>query len=272
MTAASESSSLGHLSETGAEGGGKKNKKRGKKKRRKDRRKQHAGKCSKEQHRQSDLSVLMTDDLDTEDAKCPDNHPISPLNSDPSVSVSSTKGPNIENQKSSEKSIVNCDEIVKDNEEEEDEDCDTNELEMLERLAEDASQDDDTMSTTPTSSTVIKDKETPSLSSAMSVSSAKMTPVSSSMSVEAEECLIKPSSSVSSSSTMSVTPDTVISAAHVTPDPSLPPEIVVKSPGSSDEEMEDLSRLVLCSAPSVPQPVVQSRRRPLLALSHLRHY
>ena len=40
--------------------------------------------------------------------------------------------------------------------------------------------------------------------------------------------------------------------------------------------------LVLCSAPSVPQPVVQSRRRPLLgpspgwkrllALSHLRHY
>ena len=42
------------------------------------------------------------------------------------------------------------------------------------------------------------------------------------------------------------------------------------------------SRLELCSAPSVPQPVVQSRRRPLLGpspgrkrllpLSHLRHY
>ena len=32
-------------------------------------------------------------------------------------------------------------------------------------------------------------------------------------------------------------------------------------------------RLVLCiSAPSVPQPVVQSRRRPLLALSHLKHF
>ena len=42
------------------------------------------------------------------------------------------------------------------------------------------------------------------------------------------------------------------------------------------------SQLVLCSAPSVPQPVVQSQRRPLLgpspgcrrllALSHLRHF
>ena len=102
--------------------------------------------------------------------------------------------------------------------------------------------------TTPPSATVIKDKET-SMTSAMSVSPAKMTPVSSSMSVEAEECLIKPSPSVSSSLTMSVTPDTVISAAHVTPDPSLPPEIVVKSPASSDEEMEDLSRFQLKWAP-----------------------
>ena len=30
---------------------------------------------------------------------------------------------------------------------------------------------------------------------------------------------------------------------------------------------EEVQRLVLCSAPSVPQPVVQSRRRPLLGPS-----
>ena len=58
MTAASETSSLASAGE--AEGCGKK-KRRGKKKKRKDRRKAHAGKCSKEQPRMSDLSLLVNE-------------------------------------------------------------------------------------------------------------------------------------------------------------------------------------------------------------------
>ena len=51
------------LDSQGKQGAGKK-KTRGKKKNRKARRKKHAGKCSKESHRASDLSMLMTEDKD----------------------------------------------------------------------------------------------------------------------------------------------------------------------------------------------------------------
>ena len=69
MTAASETSSLASGGE--GEGCGKK-KRRGKKKKRKDRRKAHAGKCSKEQPRSSDLSLLVTEDTeDTEPVPAP---------------------------------------------------------------------------------------------------------------------------------------------------------------------------------------------------------
>ena len=61
MTAASETSSLASGGE--GEGCGKK-KRRGKKKKRKDRRKAHAGKCSKEQPRSSDLSLLVPDNTE----------------------------------------------------------------------------------------------------------------------------------------------------------------------------------------------------------------
>merc|ERR1719341_977443 len=54
-----------------------KRKRRGKKKKRKDRRKHHAGKCSKEQHRQSDLAMLITEDTD-ESEVCDHGSHISP--------------------------------------------------------------------------------------------------------------------------------------------------------------------------------------------------
>ena len=62
----------------------------------------------------------------------------------------------------------------------------------------------------------------------------------------------------------------------------LPITVQSEHPARGGRRLLSGIQLVLCSAPSVPQPVVQSRRRPLLGpslgwkrllpLSHLRHY
>ena len=213
MTAASETSSLGDL----GEGTGKK-KRRGKKKKRKDRRKQHAGKCTKEQHRQSDLAMLITDDTeDTEESKSKTE-----LVSDicPSVTAETNK------EENEEVSVAPVNEVVV---------CESEEVQREDIIV--VEQVEPVLSAMSTSSTATG----PPFSS-MSVSSSKVTPAASSMSLESDTEEKKVTG-------MSVTPDnhqqepiTESPDTHQPISDQQPPEIVVRSPETDDEEMADLSK------------------------------
>ena len=223
MTAASEVSV-----EAGGEGTGKK-KRRGKKKNRKDRRQRHAGKCSKEGPRQSDLSMLMTEDNDVTLKNDEEEN-------EEEIKVNEFKDHGFETAEVSN-TTDNVEETIKSDE-------NTPECEVKPSSSTPAS----AMSTSSVRSSVNKTK------SAMSVVSA-----ASSMSIESDSGIVKTSSTLSG---MSVTPDTKEKSVTeikstepiktrldqseepitVTPETD-PPDIVVESP--EDDEMEDLSKFQL---------------------------
>ena len=211
MTAASEASSLGDM----GEGAGKR-KRRGKKKKRKDRRKHHAGKCSKEQHRQSDLAMLITEDTEEGEAK-----------TEPATDISPSETADTKKKEENEEEsvvIVNKAGI-----------CETDNVQREDILV--VEKVEPVLSAMSTSSSA----SGPPVSS-MSVSSSKVTPAASSMSLESD-------SEEKKVTGMSVTPDTKlqepITASSDTHQPisaQQPPDIVVRSPESDDEEMADLTK------------------------------
>ena len=202
MTAASEASSLGDM----GEGCGKR-KRRGKKKKRKDRRKHHAGKCSKEQHRQSDLAMLITEDTDESEVCDHGSH------------ISHSAAPDTKKEEENEDLVAPVNKA---------EEAQREDILVVEKV-------EPVLSAMSTSSSV------PPVSS-MSVSSSKVTPAASSMSLESDSEEKKVTGMSVTPDTKQREPITASNDTHQPISAQKPPGIVVRSPESDDEEMADLTK------------------------------